>query len=252
MLLHTVLSGALRRATLAGVMMIALAGTARADLISIQATTDGTTSGSSAGGTYQAIRDSVSAFSVQTDRLTIGQLNNAGAYNVYRSIATFPLPSMSTASACTLFAYGSSDQSTDDFNVYIVSAQNYGAVDKLDYVLFDGRVVGGAHTGTILNNTWSTTSMLTAAWDSLIFNAAGLDTLVSRSGSSLYIMLMSSEDYGNSAPGGSEWMRFSNSTAANKPRLSLDYTPAIPAGSSRSPGNSYLMQNGDIPPLTKP
>lgn len=169
-------------------------------------------------GTYASKRDSSTATNVLSV-IRVGQLY-ADTYNIYRGFFKITVPALSSVVACSLYVDGSSDQSTTDYGIYLLTAGSYGEFDKNAYVMFDGRQIGSAHTGSILNNTWNSSSY-SADWNVLVFNAAGLDTVAAYAGRDLYLSLISKNDYDNTAPIGSEHVTFSGSSQGY---VSLVYT----------------------------
>jgi hypothetical protein len=103
-------------------------------------------------------------------------------------------------------------------------------------------VAGGAHTSTILNNAYSTLTDYTIdAWNPIIFNAAGLDSLAAAQGDTLYIAIISKEDTDNSAPTGDEYIVVSGiNDLGEEAYLSFTYNdPVVPIpkhGSYTLPG----------------
>jgi len=174
-------------------------------------------------GTYASKRDSTSGTGGYTTNLSVGQKYDTITYDISRVFMTFQIPALATADACTLYMDGSNDASTEDFEIYIVTALNYGTIDVTDYILFDGRTVGGAHTGSILNNAWNSSSW-SAGWNTIIFNATGRDSIKVYSGKSIYLALISKEDYNNSAPTTSERTAFVPTSDTPDPYIALTYT----------------------------
>ena len=206
-------------------LLLALFGKAEGNAqttVSINPTNDGRVYISTVPGTYASKRDSTSARSSVTDVIQAGQ-DSTAVYAVYRGFMTFAIPALTTADACTLYIDGDFNGSTTDFEIYLHTASNYGTLDVLDYIKFDGRTVGSAHTGSILNNTWNSSSY-SADWNKIIFNAAGLDSLEAHSNGAFYLAMISKEDYINSAPANSEVVAFTAVAGTPDPYLSLTYT----------------------------
>ena len=206
-------------------LMLALFGVASGNAqtyTQIAPTNPGYVNVSGVPGTFASKRDSTSGTGTAETTAQIGMLIVSSNFAIYRSFATFQIPELASADACTLYFYGSADNSDTDFEVYIHTASNYGTIDVLDYIKFDGRTVGSAHTGSILNATWNSSSY-SANWNKIIFNAAGLDTLKVYSGKPLYLAMISKEDYINSQPAGNERVTFLY--VSSVPYLALSYTP---------------------------
>ena len=154
----------------------------------------------------------------------VGQFYTDPNYRVYRSFFCFPgiTSSMASVSACTLYVDGDADYTDTDFNVNVVGARAWKSVLAADdYTHFNGWAASGTYTGTILNDTWSTSSY-SAAWNALIFNAAGRDSLFAAKGDSLWVAMISSRDYTPTAPTGQEHLLFTGGTS---PYISYTWTP---------------------------
>jgi len=178
--------------------------------------------------TYSDARDPETAETRGTYFL-IGQLTG---FSVMRADASFIIPELAAVSACSLFVDGSSNGSTDDFDVYILSSTYGPTLTTADYNEFDGWVSGGAHTGTVLNDTWNTASY-SADWNTIIFNSAGRDSVVAAANDTLWIVLISKEDYDNSEPTDSESVSFTaGGLGATGAYLSFTYASVPTAPSS--------------------
>lgn len=178
--------------------------------------------------TYATARDGA-GLNGTTTALIVGQYWTDPNYRVRRTQVFFDLsgiPETATATACTLFMTGSGDASTTDFSIDILSALASGKTQELtDHIYFDGRVIGGSHTGTKLNDAWNTATNYHAGADSFFFNASGLDSLEYSFGDSAAFAVISDEDYGNSAPTANEYVTFdSHSDTGTEPYLSITYT----------------------------
>lgn len=202
------------------VILLLVCNFAHAETITVTATTDGNIYALHAN--YATARDTVTGGSAATTNLAIGQALS-GDYYVYRSFASFVLPSMESVTACTLYVNGDIDNSTTDFEVYIHTS-TYTAIQVADYELFDGRQAAGVHNGSILNNTWNSSSY-SAGWNTLVFNAAGLNSIATYSGGTIKIALISKEDFSNSAPSDAEFLSFDSSAdGGTEPYLSITHT----------------------------
>ncbi len=212
------------------VLLIALisfvgSGIVWADVTSIEAIIDGYVYGQHA--VYATARDLATGGYSATSSVNVGQFSGANE-RVYRGFLSFPIPALVTADACTLYVNGGGDYSITNFSIYIHSAPTYNApggdVTTAAYSKFDGRQTAAAHDGSVLNDTWASTSY-SAGWMTIIFNAAGLDTIGVCQGDTLKIALISSEDYLTSAPADSEYIIFDSSgDAGTEPYISLSYS----------------------------
>ena len=177
----------------------------------------------SVDGTYASKRDSTSASTYSPSTLRLGQSIVGGKYRVYRSFITLPVPSMTAISACSLYVYGSLDNSNIDFDVDIVTAPDYATLDKTDYPKFDGHTVGGIDTGAILNNIWNSSSY-SSAWNCFVLTTAARDSILAHSGGNLCFTIISDNDYDNTAPSTqTEYVTFAVSTTV--PYFAMSYTP---------------------------
>lgn len=135
---------------------------------------------------------------------------------------TIPCAASETVSA-KIVLNGAADISVDDFEIYVVLANDYGEIDKLDYVDFDGWEVSGQYTGIVLNETWNSESY-SADWNEITMNNDGIAAIIAAAGGSLHLMLLSKEDYNSSAPENDEFVSFDSSAdEGTEPYLSLTY-----------------------------
>ena len=181
-------------------------------------------------GTYANARNATTAENLTTATyLAIGQREGV-EYDVYRTFMSFAIPEMESASACTLKVYGRQDSSDDDFILYVLSADDSATeLTTADYNAFDGWVSEDTFTGVNLIDSYTvSTNFVDDAYNNLIFNAAGIDSLEAASGDYLWIVILSKEDYDNSAPGSGrdEYVLYELDTEDQEPYLSINYTPA--------------------------
>ena len=167
---------------------------------------------------YANSRDASAATSVNPNYMYVGQKST---YYIYRSFACFPIPELLTVTACSLYVNGAADFSDADFDIYIHGASEYkSTLTAEDYPHFDGRQTGQAHNGTVLNETWNSSSY-SSDWNTIVFNSAGCDSVEDAAGDTLWIVLISKEDYNNSPHTQSEEVVFESSNhATDKPYLS--------------------------------
>ena len=184
----------------------------------------------SSDATYTTARNTSTGTGIQTTRETVGQ---ATGYTVNRGYFSFAIPTpMYTITSASLFLYGEGDASTTDFDVYIHTSTYSATLAAEDFPLFSGHQASGVYNGTILNNTWNSASY-SATWNEFVFNAAGLDTIKSKSGSTCKMAMISKEDYDNSQPANNEYVYFySNTTAGKKPYLAIVYTDTAAAAAA--------------------
>ncbi len=173
---------------------------------------------------YAAARDATAGLSAQTDQWIVGQNYSAPDRTVYRSFASFAIPNMSAISAASLFLDGLTDNSTTDFEIYIVTSTYSNPLVKEDFDVFDGHQTGEADNGTVLNSAWNS-SAYSADWNEITFDADGLAAILAKSNSTLSIALISKEDYDNSAATDGEYVSFESSGESGKePYLLITYT----------------------------
>ena len=184
-------------------------------------------------GSYAESRDDSAATSVNVNSLYVGQKSN---HYIFRSFMCFPIPELVTATACSLYVNGKSNFSDIEFDIYIHGASEYKSTLTVeDYPHFDGRQTGQPHNGIVLNETWNSTSY-SSDWNVIVFNAAGRDSVEAAAGDTLWIVLISKEDYNNSPAIQSEEVVFESSNhATDKQYLSLTY-----ATGPEPPGNFVM------------
>ncbi len=175
------------------------------------------------GSSYAGARDGAGNVTMTTS-ITAGQSNTGGAYYVLRGFFEFPIPGLSSVSICTLYLNGGFTDVAVDYEIYIHGAAEYaGTLENAAFTKFDGRQTGAAHDGTILNETWDTSSYSTN-WNTIVFNAAGIDSVEVAQGNTLYIALISSDDFDNSAIAENTFNRVnfdSSADSGKEPYLSL-------------------------------
>jgi hypothetical protein len=178
--------------------------------------------------TYATSRDASAAKDVNpASWLRVGQLLDVTLYLVFRSYFSFAIPDMSTLIAASLFLEGKVDDSTTDFGIYIHTSTYSNPLVLNDFDLFDGWRAGNTHTGTVLNNSWNSSSY-SATWNEIVFNAAGLAAVLAKKNDTFKMAAISKEDYDNSAPPDTESVVFEGSSVSGKePYLSITYTPPI-------------------------
>lgn len=159
---------------------------------------------------------------------------------IWRVFMKYTLPEMTTVEACSLCFDGGTDASTTDFKLLVVSAKAYlpsGAAD--DYTHFSGWASSGAYSGIVrLNNVWDTSSF-SSGINKVIFNQAGLDTLLAYSGTTIGLAVISSRDSSVTAPSSKEYIGFEYGTT---PYLSLTYASGYSGTVSRTTDPSAIMR----------
>lgn len=192
------------------------------------------------GATYPDTRGQLDgAGGIATSNMRVGQ-SISGGFTLYRSFTLFVIPEMTTCSACTLYVDGQSDASTTDFEVYVVAGTQGSTIESTDFPAVDGWATGGnLYTGSVMNDTWNSSSY-SAGWNAIVFNAAGRDSIVAAQGDTLFVALISKEDYVSSQPGGDEYLLFSDPNPPNEGAfLSITY-------SSGWSGNLMGVTNPDV------
>lgn len=181
----------------------------------------------SAKATYALSRDASAGDGAST--IQIGQING---WYVMRSFVLFGLPSLTAVTSASMFLEGLSNHSDTDFDIYIHTSTQHNPIVVEDFDLFDGRQTAAPHNGTILNDTWNTSSY-SAGWNEIIFNAAGRAVILAAASDSLKLALISSKDYSNTSPSGNEYIEF-NYTGTNTPYLSITQEAAPSSPTRRS------------------
>jgi len=200
------------------------------DTASQSADVDADTSGFNESGSvvsYVDARDSDAADNFSNANLGIGQMFVASVHSVWRSTLGFAIPSVSGITSVSLLMNGNDNDLDTNFDLYILSAEDAATeLDENDFSHFDGRQTGGAHNGNILNETWNTENY-TDGWMTVNFNSDGIDSVAAYTGSEFYLILISKEDYDNSAPSLSVGERFkieSYTSESECPYLHITYT----------------------------
>ena len=80
-----------------------------------------------------------------------------------------------------------------------------------------------------MNETWNSSSFVVDKYVGIELNSVGRAQVLSKQGGTLYIALISTEDYNRSEPADDEYVTFLTSED-NKPHLDLDYTAAAEGG----------------------
>jgi hypothetical protein len=193
--------------------------------VSVAAGRDGRVSVTS-GVSYAAARDAATG-TESTLSIQVGQNFSTPNYTIYRGFLSFPIGDITSVSFAKIYLDGNTDNSTTDLEVYVLGSTYGPTLAGGDYIAFDGRQTGGAHTGTVLNETWNSSSF-SSNWNIITMNAAGRDSLYAARNDTLWLALISKEDYDNSAPTGSEYVAFSQSAAGISalPYLQFTYAPA--------------------------
>jgi len=179
---------------------------------------------------YYTTRNQTSSWTVEnsTTAIHVGQTLAAGYYYIWRGFLAFPLNTLAgaTAVACTLYIDGAANNSVTDFNLFAVYGKEYKPLlDIGDYDGFTGWATSGAYSPVYLSNALNTSSYSNGA-NGLIFTTAGKDSVHTAFGDTLWVAILSYEDISNSAPTDGEDVTFDGSADANKPYLSINYTPA--------------------------
>ena len=171
---------------------------------------------------YTTARDTDDGISARTDSWWIGQ--RVTNFSMFRAFSAFVIPRMISVSSCTLYVNGSADNSTTDFLIYIYGAQEYKSILAVeDYSHFDGRQTAANHDGERLIYDWNS-SAYSADWNTFRFAAAGLDSVLAAQGDTLWIALISEEDFKQSVPTDNEYVIFDSSEdVGTEPYLSMTY-----------------------------
>jgi len=196
---------------------------------------------------YNTARDATDGTNAVTNFLQVGQRPGTPIY-VNRVFLSFAIPKIGTCLSGSFFINGSTDISTDNFDIYIHTS-TYTAIQTADFELFDGWTSGSAHDGTILNDSWNSDDY-SVGWNECVFNAAGLAAILAKQNGTFKIVLISKEDYDRSAPANDERIVFNSSEAVGfEPYLSLVYTTITARYNLYNKEPQYLWKDGDNVPL---
>ena len=176
--------------------------------------------------------------------LLVGQDNNTGVYDVWRSAFFFDtsaIPVGVSIASAYVTVHGRSNHSTTDFSLYLVSPGDlHSPLEVTDYATMLPKV-------TSLNNAFNTSSYdLTMR---LELNGTGINSIIH---AGVTVMgLRSSRDVAASAPAGEEYLELYSSESAYPPTLTVVYyntgvlgTPTTLTLSSAAVFNDY-RQAGD-------
>lgn len=202
-----------------------------------------------ANGVYLTARNAVGGVLQPTHEVGL----RASIYSIYRLFMYFVIPPLynNTIVADSLCVHGDVDSSVTDFNVDILLASESKSVyADNDFSHFSGWQASGSYTGTVLNNTWNSSSYV-AGYNKLVLNAAGTAAVTAAANDTLWVVLLSSKDYNATQPTTSEYINFSGNETAYRPYLAITYIAST--GTIRSLLNpTYLYNNGDSVPITRP
>ena len=156
-------------------------------------------------------------------------------YTTYRSFVQFDLSTLTTPLTTCEEAYlnlsGTLDSSATDFELYLVRGLWLtGGLSASEFDSFSGWAGSGTnYTGTILNETFSTSAHYsTSATNRIRFNRAGRQEIVDYAGGVLKLMILSSRDYTYTAAlTGDEMVRFAV-VEDSTPTLELIYNTVKP------------------------
>ncbi len=158
---------------------------------------------------------------------TIGQGFINPNYYIWHAFAEFTIPDTPNIVAVSFFGCCLSDWSTNDFNINSYTATQSSPLDVTDFELFDGWQASGAYTGTVLNNTTSSSSY--PGDESLFeipFNAAGIAAVTAKLDNIFKMVMLSSRLCSSTdvPTGNDEGLAFySTDTAGKEPYLSVTY-----------------------------
>jgi len=199
--------------------------------------------------TYATARDTDSAGSEDHDYITVGQNTSAGDETVWRTLVAVVMPAISgDISAVDLCFYANVDHSTTDFDIYLVGAADAGpAFATEDYSHFDGRQTAGVHDGELLADAWDSNGWNAGDVMTISFNAAGICSVTAAQKDTLWLAIISKEDYLNSEPSDDEYVYIDDEhEGEHRPYLSI--TSAFPASGTTNVASDavdgYAMEGG--------
>ncbi len=163
--------------------------------------------------------------------LRVGQYYDATPiYGVYRSFLAFAIPSMLDITSCILHLDGQSDNSTTDFNMYIVSSTYTTPVSE------DFDLVGT----TLWSDAWNSVNY-SANDNAITLNSTGLSAVLAAQGGTLRIALRSEKDINATTPTGSERVNF---TPNGNAYLTITYTEPVYAPTVTTQAVSDITTTG--------
>jgi len=186
-----------------------------------QAENDGTLRRTSAAD-WATARDNTTSNDKRTDQLQIEADYTGSAYNCGRGFLSFPIPAVTSCAAGTLYVRGNYDHGVD-MEIYLLTSTYDISLPSSAYNDFDGWTSGSAHTGTVLNATWTDANFVTG-WNTFIFNTDGKNAVVAASEDTLKIVMISKKDYDRTTPTERGMLIFDSSEdSGTEPYLSIVY-----------------------------
>jgi hypothetical protein len=179
-------------------------------------------------------------------------LSNTSNFIVQRFFASFVIPDMVSLTSASWFFYSQQgDYPVTDFDVYIHTSTYPAPTDASAFSSFNGWQTSGAYNGTVLNNTWNSSSYSTTTWNEIVFNATGTSTIFAARNTTFKMAAISKEDYINSAPTTNERITlYPSSNATYGDYLSITYTvasaPTVTTQSASSVTDTTATLNGNI------
>jgi len=191
--------------------------------VNVTATNDGFVYNN--GAVWATVRDATSGAGTGTGDI---ELYHSNSIIVSRGFLQFAIPAavILGVSSATLYLNGFADNTTTDFNIYVVKGTQSGAIAVGTYNDFTGCVIGGVHTPTYWSGAWNTASY-SAGWNTIDFNAAGCSAIQAAAGGTLAICILVKEsDIDNTAWGGDNSnVRFDSSAdVGTEPYITITYT----------------------------
>jgi hypothetical protein len=176
-------------------------------------------------------RDNAVGDAIDSVTVYLGQGYNGTVHQNNRVFATFDIPDFGADSlvSAKLYFDGAADLSATNFNLYVIVSTQSGELATSDYNDFDGWQASGAYNGSILNNTWNTSSY-SANWNYVTFSDTGIDSINIYENSSITLSLLSSRDYGDTTQTQNEIIGITQDTIY----LNLITTPTTSSGVLRS------------------
>ena len=214
-----------------------------------------------AGEGYAAfVRAATTGTNQNSNNIVIGQLFNVGTtqYSIYRGYFQFDIPAaLESCEDAYINLTGADDNSDTDFSFNLVEGLWTTTPSGSGVILgtfndFSGWNASGTtdYTGDILNEAFTTAAHFsTLNTNRLRLNKVGRDLLVTKAGSTLKLMLLSSRDYdyeSSNTPTGDEFVRMQVS-GGSTPTLEIIYNTTKPENQRTRIYLGYDDQSSGLP-----
>lgn len=181
---------------------------------------------------YATARNAASGTMDNTGDIEVGQQESGGLFYIRRGYLYFDtsaIPDGAVISAASIYVYGTSDASVNDFDIQVWNGMPTYPHDPLAV----GDYAQGNYTGP--GGAFNTAGFATGAYNEIPLDATGI-TWINKTGTSKF-MLRSSRDYNQFQPGAGvmEYVVFESANTAGDaqdPYISVTYTSTVTATAS--------------------